>query len=551
MSDCELAEQLASPYAVPSVLPNQIIIQRYLDSVDRDLEAYNEQICDLEATLANLRAIRDTLHERRSRLSSLFAPVRRLQSEVLQDIFLSALAGLGGDNGNIFGSNNIWTSRTLRLSSVCSRWRTIVLDMPALWSSFAFDLQARARYPVELFVSRSRDQLLSVRITSFPHVSASGLKTLGMIVANTGRIAWLDYHGLTHQGCLKIFNSKLFFPSLRHTFWTSDNTSGLQTPAPLLDTVVCRYVKDTTLRLPTSVPLNQLRNITFQWGPPLSLIDIFRVLRAHELQYSLEYLCFASPPGIYTTNGFGKARHLECPEVEGDAVELQGLKELRIALYDRDGVYLHIADIMGHLSLPSLTTLHLIGDCDRDGMFQGIWPRTIIHRFFTRSWCGGILTAVIFDGIPIPDSDIIAFLNHTPSLESLMLNELFAKNHSRNPVNGSGLGFGESLQSISKTFINALNTRRYPSQTAFLPKLRSLHLRAHNHFDADDEFVDMVRSRWHPRQLENESLGYDSIREVSLMILNRDLDSQVYEPLKVLEKEGLRVVVSGNGRIVV
>ncbi|KAL0070371.1 hypothetical protein AAF712_002562 [Marasmius tenuissimus] len=537
---------------MPSLHSNQADIRQFLTEIELDLSAYDDKIADLEGQLMALRESRNALRQRKSRFSSLLAPIRRLQSELLQEIFIYTVAGSKQDSGNTFGIYSIWRSSTLFLSFVCSRWRNIVLDTPALWSAFGFEISTRAGVPVELFLTRSRGRPLSVEITSGSDHSA--METLRSLLDDSGRIAWLDYHNVSQVDYLRMLERVLCFPTLKDTVFRTrlfrDSPTAFSDSVPLLDTLVCRYEKTRRLPIP-SLPLNRIRSLVFQWGCSGSLSNMFDMLRDPDLRTTLQSLAFESLPDHTRLGYVSQSDHSGWRELEDSPAELPNLEELTLVLYHHSGVYPHIDDIVSNLTLPSLTKLYLIGDCDWDGAFDREWPRASVDSFLSRSRSAGVLTSVVFDGLPITDVNVIAFLQHTPSLEFLTLNELFAKNYYRDHLNGEELGLGQAVESVSRLFVDTLNTRFYPSRSPFLPKVRSLCFRVHKHFDADAEFVDMVKSRWYPPRAERGSLAHATLREVTLAVLNRNLDEELYEPLKLLEEEGLRVVVAGNGQIVV
>ncbi|EEB93775.1 hypothetical protein MPER_07528 [Moniliophthora perniciosa FA553] len=97
---------------------------------------------------------------------------------------------------------------------------------------------------------------------------------------------------------------------------------------------------------------------------------------------------------------------------------------------------------------------------------------------------------------------------------------------------------------------DAFTEQRY----ALVPKLRKLSLRVlHANWEADEEFMKMVRSRWlRPlhRILENDSLLQAAqLRTVELTVVGVFVpDEVVYKPLKRLEREGLMFTIR-TGRL--
>ncbi|KAJ8091995.1 hypothetical protein PM082_024231 [Marasmius tenuissimus] len=88
--------------------------------------------------------------------------------------------------------------------------------------------------------------------------------------------------------------------------------------------------------------------------------------------------------------------------------------------------------------------------------------------------------------------------------------------------------------------------------------LKFLELRAHKRFDSDQEYVNMIRSRWRSRSPESDKLNtstfnsdWRSLRTATLDILGREADELVYQPLKVCDREGMQIVVKAGGEIIV
>ncbi|KAE9401508.1 hypothetical protein BT96DRAFT_918812 [Gymnopus androsaceus JB14] len=96
----------------------------------------------MEPILTNLKNARNDLqHRSDSARYLLFAPIGKVPSDVLNEIFPFCLEnGDYRDPGdNVYslslGSYGILCS-TLKLSWVCSFWRTFIQSRPNLWSSF-------------------------------------------------------------------------------------------------------------------------------------------------------------------------------------------------------------------------------------------------------------------------------------------------------------------------------------------------------------------------------------------------------------------------------
>ncbi|KAK1220559.1 hypothetical protein PQX77_016654 [Marasmius sp. AFHP31] len=138
--------------------------------------------------------------------------------------------------------------------------------------------------------------------------------------------------------------------------------------------------------------------------------------------------------------------------------------------------------------------------------------------------------------LPLSDEELITSLRHFPSLRYLSIAELFT-----NEVD-TILESDKLVKTVTKSLIKKLTVVDSKSSellngsgpSPFLPGLRYLRLLVHAHFDANEEFVEMCTLFALP-------LGVDGTR-----IQDRDAEKSVYEPLKVYDSEGMKIVVKAN-----
>ncbi|KAL0064061.1 hypothetical protein AAF712_009027 [Marasmius tenuissimus] len=156
--------------------------------------------------------------------------------------------------------------------------------------------------------------------------------------------------------------------------------------------------------------------------------------------------------------------------------------------------------------------------------------------------------------MPLSDTDVIDLLSILPTLTDFTFHEQWACIYS--PKDGwkeVEPGIHHTAMTVTSTLLERLTapaftfdafaTNRYP----LLPKLKSLRLAVLHHFDADSTFVEMVKSRWFIPKSET----MEKMIEVALTVLYRDLDPKIYEPLKIIERDGMRLTVMGNGAYIV
>ena len=107
-----------------------------ISAAQADILRLDGEITRLNAVLDGLTRKRDALQTYTHLHTALVAPIRRLPPEVLSEIFLHY-----NDENNI--SKFRLNTAPLQLGGVCSRWRTIALSTPRLWTSFALDIRPK------------------------------------------------------------------------------------------------------------------------------------------------------------------------------------------------------------------------------------------------------------------------------------------------------------------------------------------------------------------------------------------------------------------------
>ncbi|KAL0061445.1 hypothetical protein AAF712_011739 [Marasmius tenuissimus] len=174
------------------------------------------------------------------------------------------------------------------------------------------------------------------------------------------------------------------------------------------------------------------------------------------------------------------------------------------------------------------------------------WPRNIIREFFERS--ASTLTVLNLSGMELSESEVISALQLTPSVRHFTLSEVGASSY--NTAKNGLLS-----QTITKYLLKRLHGNTslddaYGTQHPILSKLTFIRLEAQFRFDADEEFVAFVQSRW----VMQES---DMLREVrrsrtvELRVQDRKLSPEIYEPLKWVESDGMMISVMNDGERVI
>ncbi|KAJ6579258.1 hypothetical protein DFH09DRAFT_1361035 [Mycena vulgaris] len=112
-----------------------------LSTLSEELEGYDVEIADLQERLERLTVERKALRAHYANCQSLLAPIRRLPSETLVEIFDLCWCSFTPAFEDV-GSESIYTelrrlarAPLLDLSQVCARWHAIVMGTPSLWAT--------------------------------------------------------------------------------------------------------------------------------------------------------------------------------------------------------------------------------------------------------------------------------------------------------------------------------------------------------------------------------------------------------------------------------
>ncbi|KAL0576697.1 hypothetical protein V5O48_005296 [Marasmius crinis-equi] len=518
-------------------------LAQFLHDAELDIASYERTIRDLESRLLQMKSRRDDLQQDVARVSSLLSPVRRIPTEILQEIF--AFAGAERES-NAFGVYATKESVALRVSAVCNRWRTVALDTPDLWTHFAAELQQRYRAPVDLFLVRSKQRPLALTITEPEKGGLRDDRLLGLLVAQASRWRSIDYDHVLDENYLRIIEEIPSLPSLSSLVCSVIGTSfaACLKECTSLNHLIVQYLYAHTLEV-ESLPLARVADLSIEYGKHGAFNNSLEILKA--CVDTVKTLTYESPSDHRKSNSVVPAQHapLSAADLAREPIQCRILSSLEIYLSSHSGVYPHVSDILQSLTLPALRILAISGSCAYAEVHRGQWPGHALDGFFARSRCA--LTELFISGLPLSDTEILAALRYTsPALERLTIAEVCTADHFPDAVQQP------LVQTITKSLVAELtvDTAKHvegtltPESSPFLPKLCFLELQVHRHFDADTEFVEMIKSRWYSSVAVSRP-RHSSLRTANLYIRGRQIDESVYVPLKALDKEGMKIVVKG------
>ncbi|KAJ7498115.1 hypothetical protein B0H11DRAFT_1856679 [Mycena galericulata] len=118
------------------------------------LACLDDEISRLQGQLKQLEEERALLSEYHAQNTAIISPLRRIPPEILGEIFSWTLSSAALDVGE-----SPWV-----LTQVCSRWRTVSISKPSLWSLIHIDSFPDDAYPlimIETHIQRARTLKIS------------------------------------------------------------------------------------------------------------------------------------------------------------------------------------------------------------------------------------------------------------------------------------------------------------------------------------------------------------------------------------------------------
>ncbi|KIK54102.1 hypothetical protein GYMLUDRAFT_249856 [Collybiopsis luxurians FD-317 M1] len=513
-------------------------IEDALDSVDKDIAEYESEILLLQSRIVYIKTHQKRLREHSAKLRSLRSPIRRLPNEVLSPIF------------NFFCDRNLlqeypWSKDfdfqpptdvsmnaltylpAMTISSVCSRWRSLALSLPQIWSRVTLELSPEnSRLPdvsrilsgflatLELHLQRSKDCPLTLNI----HIPGSHdlddnivpdrLLALDAVCCNP----WCVFSWRGPQLLSNIPVPFFAHSALEELILLQTDPLSLKyfERAPNLHTFRGRCISSHSLPIPPMATLSDVL-LPCDFGEIGRVLDVFPNVRTLCL---VECSAEASLLSISTS-----------PRLSNTITELQ--------LFPQGSFSLTMLETtLSSFIFPSLICLAIIGLTSEP--YTGPWPRVALETFLQRSSCN--LTTFRIDTIGVCDWEFVAVLKLLPSLTDLEVNDI-------------GLPIGQ-ISPITPRVVRSLHgfitSDLHTSTSPLLPNLTGLKIQFGGTAFDDGTFVDMVSSRWLPDSESTSDLGLSCLRSVTLRFKKRSMDGEAYRPLEYLDKAGMRVAIIGS-----
>ncbi|KAJ6546066.1 hypothetical protein DFH09DRAFT_1171907 [Mycena vulgaris] len=455
-----------------------------VSSVADELDRYDERIGTLQAELTRLAANRAALQSRYHDCRSLRAPIRRLPSEILGEIFALSSAAHWETNRDCppptRALERLAQMPFLTLSQVCARWHAIALGTPAFWSDISLDavlwtMPTLTETAVTLLGSaldRSGDFPLTVRITNHMISPAHGpalellskhserwqtailkcpvadLAHLSSVKGRLPLLETLEVDALEPELEIAVLDLFELAPRLRNISVAGDLVSKLVKP-----------------------PLGQLKRLGYT---DLASTDIARVVSsmsslAQGQQFQIQFFL-----DDWTSNR-SHTLQLGIPPTSSDVSRLS---------VDLVGQFHHkhclqaMSAILANLTLPHLETLEF--HTREYPRFPVVWSHVDFLSLSARSSFHRNLRSLCLYHVHIAESQLLQSLAMLPALEHLEISD-----HER--IGGRGV----NLVLISDTLLRALTCS---DTQGLVPHLNDLRLCSRLQF-TDDVYLGMVLSR--------------------------------------------------------
>ncbi|KAF9060815.1 hypothetical protein BDP27DRAFT_394187 [Rhodocollybia butyracea] len=262
-------------------------VVRTLDDIQSDMDNYSTEIWRLEARILSLNVKRNFLeHFAKPVCDSVLAPIRKLHSEILYEIFTHC-----GSYGNTIAwkeSFDMSRQPAWAVSSTCSRWRGIALSCKPLWSNICLDLQDSrsitseaetfAIFALDRCLHLSHPRPLTLKTVSlWFDVTQTGMSLVRSLILHADR--WQDFTVVNNESQAQILPSDTWssiqLPALQIlSIKTSHTMLGLQAfeRAPKLRHFTLIGILPDPL---VPFPWSQLTSIDFQFfhGPVFAALD--------------------------------------------------------------------------------------------------------------------------------------------------------------------------------------------------------------------------------------------------------------------------------------
>ena len=416
------------------------------------------------------------------------------------------------------------------LARVCRAWRSTVLSIPRLWSSFEVEIQGlgasgllhdtRLMRRMKLWLGRSSSCPLCIRLVYDPVGQASDDRStplLGVLVPESRR--WRNAHFT-----LPAVNLAMLQPFPPNSF-------------PTLRSLTLKVTR--VRSSPSDLPLNisAMKAMNIPWHQ-LTSLDL--QLEPSNLPTFDEGLDILSK----TVNLKRGTLQLECTRdrrnIQWDKCSLPTLETLQLILQGvvsstADRPEVSLAQFLNALCLPKLRVLHLEWLVN-----SNMGPLSSIHAdlptFLQAS--AETLRELKMTYLPITENDLLDCLSQVPRLTHLDLR--FALNQGANDPITNRLLVACTIPSPAVSAGIACRTQPYP-EAPLLPRLEHVNLQCHGRFYANTTLITLIQSRWEFGKSTGEGQCVGRPLRCFRVLSMKGVPSEVEKYIKLWHEEGLEI----------
>ncbi|KAF8214221.1 hypothetical protein K438DRAFT_999975 [Mycena galopus ATCC 62051] len=503
-----------------------------LDSLSDQLSRCDEEVAQLHVRMNELAVHRVALQDQYDRCKTFLAPIRRLPSEILADIFaLSGNAGAepfaGQDFETFLRLYRLAQHHLLAASQVCIRWHNIALSTPSLWTNIR----------------------LHSGVWSSPVMTEKAMGLLRSALARSGHgpltILVDNLTSSTHGPALQLLaqhSARWQQAVFRCPASDFEHLSRAKGNLPTLETLEISTEEPTEVSQPVTVfeMAPRLRDFVMSGTlgtriltPPLDCLSNVRCLNlaSTDIATAVSAMAHLSVANSFTlqfylddwTSSRSHAIDLDITHTSSDVANLAiGL----LGDFFKHHCLHALGDIFAGLTLTRLEGLTF--DSQGYPRFPLVWPQTHFLALCQRSSFHAHLNSLCLYHVHITEAQLLQCLAVLPGLTTLAIAD-----HER--VGGRGV----NLELISNTLLLALT--RTPDGSCLIPRLEALRLRSRLQFN-DNVFLALVLSRLEPgRRFESV------LRILPHWTQGRRIDDAVVAQLRARVAEGeLTIYLPGS-----
>lgn len=479
---------------------------------------------------------RKTLAQVMTMVKALLSPIRRLPVELMHEIFLFACASY---------CRSSYTSAVLKLSSVCTHWRNIMLAIPSMWSNLRvrFDPDGELCHAlvVETMLGRSKNHLLTLDVivgnnysnddsesdseedaeeNNYPEDEVQQAVAVKMLLQSCSR--WQDV-ALEGSELVDFLYIKLIGAFDNLEILKITYRPDLSEVDDESEPIACF---DNAPRLHTAL----INGVGPELIIPWEQIQHFTVRKTHTTDYISPISWCSNLSSATITVTFDWHSPLDT------FVVLPYLTSLNFKVLSETEFP---AAVFSSLTLPALTSIH--ATCVPGSQFYDVngWPMDDFSAFISRSECR--ITTLNLQHLRFTPQDLITLFRLVPSLVALTIHEPDIRRWHAEPGDAFTPWDWDEM------------TRKYPPEiteevvrlmcpldhtTILLPRLETLDITVRGPEFPDELFLEMLHSR-----LLSTSQDVSPLKSVRLELTERECSWEPDFCAPPLDSLGLKLTV--------